>query len=121
MTNSTCICTNTDFYNSVQACVLDACTVEQALGRLSTVSRGIYGADSTEEISRIQDEACERPYRSRRADLWGFIAVEVFTLVCVALHIIARRSSLRVYGIDDYIMFVVLVCWQLYQSTLECH
>lgn len=60
-------------------------------------------------ISRLQDTACERSYRSRRKDLWGFIAVEVVALSCIIMHFIARHDSGRHYAVDDYLMFVVLV------------
>ncbi|ETS78656.1 hypothetical protein PFICI_08509 [Pestalotiopsis fici W106-1] len=83
-----------DFYYSVQACVLSSCTVEQSLA-----------------ISRLQDTACDRSYRSRRNDLWGFIAVEVVALTCIIMHFVARHDSGRDYGVDDYIMFVVLVLY----------
>ncbi|KAI4600488.1 hypothetical protein KJ359_000843 [Pestalotiopsis sp. 9143b] len=62
-------------------------------------------------ISRLQDTACDRSYRSRRNDLWGFIAVEVVALAFMVTHFIARHASGREYGIDDYIMFVVLALY----------
>lgn len=65
--------------------------------------------DTGQAIERVQSEACGISYRSRRKDLWGFIAVEAFSLLCICTRILSHWSIGRSYGIDDYVVLAVLV------------
>jgi hypothetical protein len=53
--------------------------------------------------------ACNRPIRWRRTGLWGLIALEVFSLICVGLRMYSRWKVGTSYKLDDYVMIVVLV------------
>ncbi|KAH8677926.1 hypothetical protein BX600DRAFT_479436 [Xylariales sp. PMI_506] len=111
VTNDTCICTNTDFASTVQAC-----------------------------IERTEDQACGRPYRSQRPALWGFIAVEyaycIFfidesfylavlalckvAILCFYLRIFPQKDFRKlVYGTIGLISVstTVLIFLQIFQCT----
>ena len=52
----------------------------------------------------MEAEACERPVRSRRVDIFGTISIEVFAFLCVWLRLYSRWTTTGRLEIDDYVM-----------------
>ncbi|KAH8652356.1 hypothetical protein BX600DRAFT_527540 [Xylariales sp. PMI_506] len=90
-TNDTCICTDTNLISNVSACVLSHCTIVEAL-----------------TVERLEQEACNKPVRSRREALNGLFVLEGLTLICILLRFWSRYRFDR-FRLDDYIMVGVLI------------
>ncbi|KAK8120284.1 hypothetical protein PG999_004404 [Apiospora kogelbergensis] len=101
--NSTCICSNTELRNAVTQCVTLSCS----------------GLDAF-EFGKVQYKACELPVRSRKLELWAFILVEIFTIICMLARF-ASRILLKTWDLDDYFfvpIFLFFVDETLYLIAL---
>lgn len=58
---------------------------------------------------QVQDKACHRPRRSRRAALFGLVSVEVLTLGCILTRMYSRWKTAPGRQVDDYLVFIVFV------------
>lgn len=92
MTNTTCICADEWFKDTVQACVETSCNLTDALA-----------------VARANDEICHIPKRSRRAYLLSDIPISAVSSLAVFLRLFSRWRFNKRYGVDDWIMVTVAV------------
>ncbi|KFA71350.1 hypothetical protein S40288_08957 [Stachybotrys chartarum IBT 40288] len=95
LVNTTCICTDRDFYAATQDCILEAC--EDAMDAIET--------------AKVEAEACERPRRDRRWVLWPALAILIVAWIAVFTRLAERWYTFRRYQTDDWIMLVCLVIY----------
>jgi hypothetical protein len=68
-----------------------------------------HSSNTLPAVERIEAEACGAPVRSRRADLWGVLPVEIFTILCIIFRFFARYKTGVEFARDDFIMVAIVV------------
>ncbi|KAI8623550.1 hypothetical protein F5Y19DRAFT_481583 [Xylariaceae sp. FL1651] len=103
LSNATCVCTNRDLAASVKGCISYSCTKEETLA-----------------LEQVTHEACGvSARRSRKNEFWGFVAVDVFTFICICLRIYGRWRVARKLEPEDYVMLTVLVLFIAFTTIGE--
>ncbi|KAI1857934.1 hypothetical protein JX265_010964 [Neoarthrinium moseri] len=104
VTNSTCICTDTDLFSSVQTCVLAACTVEQALSRLTG-----FGVDMWTMESRTITTALKVFFIDESFYL-ALLALCKIAILCFFLRIFPNRwFRYTVFGTISFVALSALI------------
>lgn len=60
-------------------------------------------------MARVNDEVCQRPRRSRKADLLSDFSLAIPAFIALLLRLYSRWYTVAKYELDDYIMMLVLV------------
>ncbi|KAH7316855.1 CFEM domain-containing protein [Stachybotrys elegans] len=94
MTNVTCICTNDEFKNVMGACIVQQCTIAEALSAQGS-SAGM----------------CGTPVRDRSAS-YTAISITMITLgsACVVLRFLYKLLNKLPLGLDDWFILATLGC-----------
>ncbi|VUC29823.1 unnamed protein product [Clonostachys rosea] len=89
-TDLSCACSDSTFQTLVSECVQSKCTVREAF-----------------EIKKIEDEACDRPTRSRKGFLLIPLAAEIPAWACPWVHIYSRLTTSTRLKVEDWIIVVI--------------
>ncbi|CAH0038088.1 unnamed protein product [Clonostachys rhizophaga] len=95
-----CVCTDSTFQPLASQCVQSRCTVREAF-----------------EIKKIEDEACDRPTRSRKGILLIPLAAEIPAWACPWVHLYSRLTTSNRLEVDDWITIIVGVCGYSFAFT----
>ncbi|KAK0116316.1 hypothetical protein ONS95_013337 [Cadophora gregata] len=102
LTDTTCICTNTELAGALLPCALSACNVTDSL-----------------QLARYQAEVCEVPNDMSRywQQIHTYIVLVPLTTIFVALRIFARLGLNVGLGADDYVLLLALAFYLIMTST----
>ncbi|KAM7193358.1 hypothetical protein V8F20_008408 [Naviculisporaceae sp. PSN 640] len=93
-----CLCApdqdSMSYYPTILSCLEQHCDMEEAV-----------------ETARGAWETCDqaKDSRSRKADIWAPLSIEIPALLCALLRLYSRWWSVSKFEADDYIMMVVVV------------
>ncbi|OIW23035.1 hypothetical protein CONLIGDRAFT_550013, partial [Coniochaeta ligniaria NRRL 30616] len=88
--NTSCLCSNEDLQAVVQQCLQTRCTVLEAI-----------------DTTRVEAGMCQKPRRSRKADIFATLAVEIPAFICALLRLFSRWYTAAHFELDDYVMLVL--------------
>ncbi|EQB45674.1 CFEM domain-containing protein [Colletotrichum gloeosporioides Cg-14] len=92
--NAQCICQDADFDLTVTQCMAKSCP------RLSTF-----------ESLREWDTMCDKPRRDRKGDVWPFLPIHLFTMLCVAARLYSKSWVIRRFGSDDWVITITYILY----------
>ncbi|CAH0032525.1 unnamed protein product [Clonostachys rhizophaga] len=92
-TDPTCLCSDSEFHLTAQQCVVQKCNARDSL-----------------EVSRIEADACQRPYRSRRNNILYISAVDVPAWFIAWIRLYSRWAYRR-FAADDWVMLAVAILY----------
>ncbi|KAK7213099.1 hypothetical protein V2G26_020277 [Clonostachys chloroleuca] len=92
-----CICTDSTFQTLAYQCIQSKCTVHEAF-----------------ETKKIEDEACDRPTRSRKGLLLIPLAAEIPAWACPWVHLYSRLATSSRLGVDDWVIIIVGVLYSAF-------
>ncbi|CAG9993933.1 unnamed protein product [Clonostachys byssicola] len=92
-----CICTDSTFQTLASQCIQSKCTIRE-----------------TFEIKKIEDEACDRPTRSRKGFLLIPLAAEIPAWACPWVHLYSRLTTSNRLEVGDWIIIVVGILYSAF-------
>ncbi|KEY66972.1 hypothetical protein S7711_05092 [Stachybotrys chartarum IBT 7711] len=102
ITDTNCICASQKFMDSARQCIVDSCSIPEAM-----------------VAATLEAEACNRPERSRKADLLSVLVIEIPASLAPWAHVYARWTSLHTFEIDDYLIIFAGIAFAILVSMAQ--